>query len=86
MKVEAVAVVTAPAASLATSSGAVSTDELDVFQILGNNLDYIDDPLQGQKKPTPSPGSGIRVFYESLASLTLCCCLVFSVWYGHGVS
>jgi len=43
-----------------------SESEISDAQILGNALEYVEDPKPGQKKPTPSPGSGIRVFYETL--------------------
>ena len=61
------AVVAKVKSEMSGSSKVGFADEvIDVEAILGDALEYVEDPKLGQKKPTPSPGSGIRVFYESL--------------------
>lgn len=48
------------------SEASEDNNEVSDVHILGSALEYVEDPKLGQKKPTPSPGSGIRVFYETL--------------------
>jgi hypothetical protein len=60
------------------SVASVKQEAFDASLILGSALEYVADAKPGQKKPTPSRGSGIRVFYETLVSFSLSglCCQV----------